>query len=504
MSATPTIAPENLVQVLGPWDRATGPLKRRLFGALRGAIESGALPSGARLPAERNLARMLGVSRGTVVAAYAALRDDGLVTSRQGSGTAISERPPGLPGRADARFAVRRPGIDALPASARRSAVFRHLLEAPSDTIELLGSHLPACDELNAGLLEACGPELETLARDPGYLPLGLPALRRAIARHLTAKGLPSSEEQILVTNGAQQAIHLLATHFVSRGDAVVVENPTYITGIDVFAGAGARLLTVPVGSDGVDVGAVADALARGGVRLVYVMPTFHNPTGALVPEPARRELAALADRHGVPLVEDDTLADLSLSGEPPPSVGAFARSGSVFSVGSLSKLIWGGLRIGWIRAEESVVLRLARLRIVTDLGSSILGQLLATRLLERAEAITRARRRQAAESLDHLSALLARHLPTWSFARPMGGLSLWVRLPHGDASAFADVALRHGVAVVPGSTASPDRSFADHLRIPFVLGPARMEEGVRRLAAAWDVYAPAAQHRRAALEVIV
>src|SRR4029079_5161283 len=111
--------------------------------------------------------------------------------------------------------------------------------------------------------------------------------------------------------------------------------------------------------------------------------------------------------------------------------------------------------------------------------GSSIAGQLLATRLMERADPIKRARRAQAAESLEHLAALLGRHLPSCSFERPRGGLSLWVRLPNGDATAFAEVALRHGVAVVPGSTASPDRSFADHLRIPYVLAPERMTEGV-------------------------
>jgi DNA-binding transcriptional MocR family regulator len=500
MSSVPTISPAALSHLLGSWGERPGPLKHRLTSALRSAIETGAVPGGVRLPAERSLAAELAISRGTVVAAYASLRDDALVASRQGSGTWVSEREPAR----NAAPSLLRAGVDAAMPGARRSSVFRHLLEGPSDTIELLGSHLPACAELNADVLASCGAELEALAKEPGYLPLGLPSLRRAIADHLSAKGLPTSEEQVLVTNGAQQAISLLAALFVSRGDAVAVENPTYITGIDVFAGAGARLLTLPVGVDGVSVPSLADLLGRGGVRLVYLMPTFHNPTGALVPLEARREIAALADRHGVALLEDDTLADLSIDELPPPPVGAFAKTSSVVTIGSLSKLIWGGLRVGWIRADESLVLRLARLRIVTDLGSSIAGQLLATRLLERAEGIKAARRREAAESLEHLCALLTRNLPAWRWLRPKGGLSLWARLPHGDASAFADVALRHGVAIVPGSTASPDRSFADHVRIPYVLPPDRMTEGVERLARAWADYAPAAQRRRAALEVIV
>src|SRR5438552_7149177 len=178
MSASPTIHPDSLVQLLGAWTDARGVLKRRLTDALRAAIESGALASGTRLPAERSLAVALGISRGTVVAAYASLREDGLVMSRQGSGTFV-------PMRADASLERE----EARPPS-RRSAVFRHLLEAPSDTIELLGSHLPACAQLNAELLAGCGAELEAIARQPGYPPPGPPAPRRAIAAPLTKGGL--------------------------------------------------------------------------------------------------------------------------------------------------------------------------------------------------------------------------------------------------------------------------------------------------------------------------
>src|SRR5437762_10140140 len=160
MAFEPTISPEALVQLLGAWQAGRGPLKRRLGEALRVAIESGELHAGVRLPAERNLAGALGISRGTVVAAYSSLREDALVASRQGSGTRVPERD-----RAPAR--PQRHGDEPLVPAARRSAVFRHLLEAPSDTIELLGSHLPACAELNAELLASCGAELETLAKEP-------------------------------------------------------------------------------------------------------------------------------------------------------------------------------------------------------------------------------------------------------------------------------------------------------------------------------------------------
>jgi DNA-binding transcriptional MocR family regulator len=175
-----------------------------------------------------------------------------------------------------------------------------------------------------------------------------------------------------------------------------------------------------------------------------------------------------------------------------------------VLTVGSLSKLFWGGLRIGWIRASEELVARITRLKIMADLGGSVVGQLGAVRLLAEAERVRQARRREMRERLDRLTKLLARHLPSWRWEAPAGGLSLWVELPHGDAGAFAQVAMRHGVAVVPGSLASPTGGCAERLRIPFVLEAAPMKEGVERLARAWAAYAGAPAKRARAASVLV
>ena len=159
---------------------------------------------------------------------------------------------------------------------------------------------------------------------------------------------------------------------------------------------------------------------------------------------------------------------------------------------------------MGWIRAAEPLLLRLTRRKIMADLGGSLLSQLAAVRLLGKAGEIRELRRRQVRERLDWLTKLLARHLPEWSWAPPAGGLSLWVRLPRGNADEFAQVALRHGVSIVPGSLASPDGSFSDHLRLPFVLDRDRMEEGIERLARAWSSYGAAARGERASLDVLV
>jgi DNA-binding transcriptional MocR family regulator len=334
-----------------------------------------------------------------------------------------------------------------------------------------------------------------------GYSAFGLPSLREAIARRLSKRGLPTAAGQILITAGAQQAISLAASLFLQPGEVVVTEDPTYLGAIDVFAAAGASMVSLRVGDDGPDMAALEAALRRDAVRLVYLMPTHQNPTGATTPERARRQIARLAEERGVPVLEDETMVDMAGRGqEPPLPIAAFARRGAILTVGSLSKLVWGGLRVGWIRADEALVARLARLRALSDLGGSVLAQAVAARLVPQIDAIARQRRPQIAERMRAATSELARLLPEWRWSTPAGGMSLWVRIPRGDASEFAREAERHGVAILPGSTCSPRGAFADHLRMPCVMEPARIKEGIARLAKAWKVWAPPPQARRAAV----
>jgi len=345
--------------------------------------------------------------------------------------------------------------------------------------------------------------ESQALSATHGYLPFGLLALRRGVANYLTERGLPTTEDQVLITNGTQQAIGLTASLFVERGEPVAVEDPTYLGAIDTYNAAGARLLPVSVGSEGVDVARLRDAVGRG-ARMAYLIPTFQNPTGTVMPEAARRAVARLAEETQVPIVEDHALADLSVNAEAPPPIAAYARSAPVLTVGSLSKLFWGGLRVGWMRGPTALVERLARFKAVADLGSPVLSQAVGARVLGQIDAVKRARRREIARKLDGLTALLREHLPEWSWRRPDGGLLLWARLPRGDANELALVALRHGVAIVPGSVNSPERRFADHVRLPYVEEPEAMKHGVRLLAEAWREYDAMARGPRRQLGVIV
>jgi DNA-binding transcriptional MocR family regulator len=355
--------------------------------------------------------------------------------------------------------------------------------------VELLGAHLPCVEEVFATALAACREDLIELMRQPGYFPMGVPALRRGIAQFLTRSGLPTREEQVMVTTGAQQATSLTATAFLQPGDAVVVEDPTYVGAIDAFRTVGARVVSVPVGPDGVAPAALRETVVRNGARLVYLMPTYQNPTGAVMPETRRRDIARMSEELQVPVLEDNTLGDIVFGANPPPPIGAFTKDGPVMSVGSMSKLFWAGLRVGWIRAGDAAISRLVQQKVVADMGSSVPSQCVAAHVLVQADVVRRTRRKQVGHTLDVITDLVGQHLPGWTFTRPQGGLVVWLRMPHGDANELAQVAVRHGVSIVPGSWTSPEGGWTDHVRVPLVGEDAFLADAFDRLGRAWAAY---------------
>ena len=477
--------------MIGDWSTARGPLYSRLARAIQSAVESGSLGAGSRLPPERPLAEALRVSRTTVVLAYGKLREQGLVESRQGSGTWVPRR---------TSFSSPAPR-DERSRSFLVDSLSRAASDAPADTIAFIGACLPGSGLELADEWRAAEADVAEIACGTGYSAQGWLPLRRAIAAHFETRGVPTTPDEILLTNGAQQAIDLVGRLLVGRGEAVILEDPTYLGAIDAFTLAGARLLPVPVGPTGVDIPALRRAAQQATPALVYLVPSFHNPTGSVMPEAARREVASLAETTGVAVVEDESLAELTFGAEPPPPIAAFAPRATVFTVGSLSKLFWGGLRVGWVRGPRPLVTRLTRFKVAADLSGSLIGQALATRLLARRAEVTRLRRRESRRRYDRLTALLRESLPEWSWTEPSGGLTLWVRLPDPSAEELARVALRHGVSIVPGPVHSPSHGFADRLRLPYVMDEGPLAEGIARLARAWHECLKPAGER---LDVIV
>lgn len=460
--------PTELADRLGRWSAGRGPLYLLLAGRLRRLVDEGELPPGTPLPPDRALASALAVGRGTVVAAYEQLRTEGRIVRRQGSGTRVAGPP--------------RPS----PREATGAPVFLHLLEPQDDDVILLACAAPASPP--PMLLEAYEralSRLATITNDIGYHPSGDRRLRQAIADHYARRGVPTAPDQILVTNGGQQALSLLARAFVEPGGPVLTEAPTYPGALEAFREQNASVRTLPVGLDGFEA-SVRDPAHR--PDLAYLVPTHHNPTGAVLPALERRRLAIAAADADVPLIDDEVLADLVFpGGETPPPLAAFSEA--VISVGSLSKSVWGGLRVGWIRAARPVVDRLARLRAVHDLGGNLPAQLAAAEILPHLESLCQDAAEGRQQRHDHLHTELTRRLPNWQVHPVPGGQTLWVRLPDGDGDAFAQTALRHGVAVLPGSGLDASGGGREFIRIHFLAAPETLTEAVRGLATAWHAY---------------
>src|SRR3984893_1479048 len=430
-----------VLDYLGPWAAGKGSLQQKLTRGLIQSIRQCGLTPGLRLPSERNLAQALSLSRTTVVAAYDNFREGGWVESRSGSGTRVCVR-------SDVVAAAR----NAAQASVWSASPLLGLLanDDRTNTIDFaLGTPLPL-----AGLpieLFGVSPEEHTaLVNDHRYYPMGLAALRQAIAASYSNGGLQTTHEQVLVTNGAQQEIALCAALFLQRGDAALVEDPAYFGALDAFRAVGARIFPIPVGTDVVSPSVIRDRITATAARLVYLTPTFQNPTGSVMPRSARKEVSRITSELGVPIIDDGVLADLNIDGSPPPPLAADNPDALVLTIGSISKLICAGLRVGWVRAPEPIIQRLARLKTAMDLGSPPLTQAIATRLLGAVGEARHLRRAQLKPRRDLLVSLLHRQLPEWEFRIPSGGIFLWVKLPRGDAREFAQVALRPGLAVLP------------------------------------------------------
>jgi DNA-binding transcriptional MocR family regulator len=499
------VSASGLVELIGPWADGADPLNEQLADALARAIDVGLLPPGIRLPAERELARELALSRTTIVAAYDRLRLAGLARSRQGSGTRVVARGPGLfpptPTPAE-ETDTEQPARIGRPEPGQASIGFIGAAD-PADAIQLTLGALPAGPVVAECVARAMRDDVPALLGELGYDPFGMPVLRGAVASYLGRLGVPTDPDQVLITNGAQQAVYLVASQLGGPGSAVLLENPTYIGAIDAFRTTGNRLLPMPVDPEGPRV-EVAGMIAAGApVRLAYVVPTFHNPTGATMPEERRRDLARAAAEYGFQVVEDLT-PDASLGLGTPPPIAAFDPGDRVITIGSLSKIAWGGLRIGWIRAPRADIDRLVAGRIVGDHSSSLITQAIALRVMERIEEVAAWTVATAAQRRAVLTEALASKVPEWSWETPRGGLALWVGLPDADAVQFSRLAAHHGVIVRPGPLASPDGAFRDHIRIAFGADPDRLVEGVDRLAAAWSAYSPGRRAGRTALAISV
>jgi 2-aminoadipate transaminase len=387
----------------------------------------------------------------------------------------------------------------ALPATAARlrgvrSSPVRDILAltARPGVISFAGG-LPAPELFDVGgLAEAFAAALADGGRTLQYSTTeGDPDLRAAIAGRLTARGLPTGPDELLVCSGSQQALTLAAAVLIEPGDVVLVEEPSYLAALQAFSLAGARVVPVVCDDDGLDPDAVARAAASHRPKLLYTIPTFHNPTGRTLPLERRRALAAVAERCGFWLVEDDPYGELRYRGEPLPSLATLGAADRTLSLSTLSKVAAPGLRVGWVRTPPMLRRPLVVAKQAADLHSSTIDQAAAARWLAAVDLDAHIAGLRAAYGArrDALLDGLAGALPPGSVHnRPDGGMFVWARLPDGwDSEDLLRRALAHDVAFVPGYPFFAGRPDRAALRFSFTThGPGEIEQGLARLRAAW------------------
>jgi len=481
-----------------PLDRESDtPLYEQIGNYLRNAILSGKLTADTRLPAYRQLANDLGVNRATIENAYSLLEAEGLVFSRMGSGTYVlphSLIPKASKNNIDSslplwqqnfRFQESNTNLDSIdemlqnaghPNPISFASGISDTRQFPSEEFRKILQTVMRRDQIAA---------LEYGERS-GYAPL-----REGIVHILASQGLQTNSESILITAGSQQAIFLVAQVLLKPNDIILVENPTYSVAIDLFRALGFQIIGIPMDSQGMQVEKLEKLLQQHHPKLIYTIPNFHNPTGTCLSSPRRRELILLAEKYNVPILEDDFVGDLRYEGHAQPSLKALDSNGQVIYVGTFSKMLMPGLRVGFIVADGPVYDSLLNFKRLSDLATSTLIQRALDAYvtvgryqtyLHRSSQIFRKRRDVMVEAIKKYLLFI------FSFDIPSGGLFIWLRLPEKMyADELLPLACKEGISFVPGNFFFiDDKDGKEWLRLNFASQPVEdIEEGIKRLGKA-------------------
>ena len=451
----------SLSGLLGQWhqDNSRVPVYLQLANALRLLILDGRLPLDCRLPGERALSALLGVSRTTLASTLGLLREQGYLVSRQGSGsvTVLPES---------------RPAVSPLPGIA--------------PVLDLSSAALTAGPEIHHAYSSALIALPEQL-NSTGYNVQGLLSLREVIASRYCTRGLPTEPGQIMIVNGALNGLGLVLRLLTGPGDRVVIENPTYSNALATILGASCRPIGVSLPTHGWDVEGFAATMAQTHPRLAYLLADYHNPTGRCMDEATRQRVCIAANRMRTTLVADETMVDLWFDKPPPPPLAAFDPEDNVITLGSTSKSFWGGLRVGWIRASRKTINALIQVRNTFDLGTPVLEQLATIVLFNEAEKFLPARRNMLRQRRDESFTAVRTLFPDWKTHQPEGGLSWWIELPKAQATVFAAHAESAGIRIGAGPRFGVDGAFERYLRLPFTLEASAMRQALMRLQPIWQ-----------------
>ncbi|MCM3759917.1 PLP-dependent aminotransferase family protein [Alkalihalobacillus oceani] len=467
-----------------PVKSSSTPLYLQIVNYIRNKIMSGEWTIGTKLPSQRQLAACFEVNRSTVITALQELIAEGLLEAKTGSSTFVANNTWNVLATSSPNWPEY---VQAGIHQPNRSLIQQiNKAEAEPATLRLgtgeLGSELIPTDEMKQMLISKQHQSLSL-----GYEePKGNAQLRETLSRYLRKKGIQASPSSILIVSGGLQALQLIAWGLLRKGSVILHEAPSYLNSLSMFESVGIRGVGIPLDRHGLQMESLVRLKRQHDAALLYTIPSFHNPTGAVMSEERRKQLTEIAHRETLPLIEDDVYGDLWFEDAPPPPLKADDRGGNVLYLGSVSKALSPGLRIGWLVGPEQVIDRLADIKMQTDYGSSSLSQAVVNQWI------------QSGKYDDHLSQLrvsllkrrnltldILRHCLsdccTWNI--PAGGFYIWLRLQKRfSARKLFQLALQKGILLNPGSVY--DKMDDSHIRLSYAYpSESELVQGLQRLA---------------------
>lgn len=470
------------------------PLYVQLQEQLAARIKDGSLPPGSKLPPERELAAIFGISRTTAINAYSRLEQAGLVSTKVGSGTYVAnvalpdavKAPPPMPWE---QLFIPHPKNPLF-------SLIRDLVSGPEsgETISM-DAGLPDPAFYPVENFKTLLADTKLAYGDLGHIPTeGYFPFRQAVTSVLAAREMDVGPENILISAGSQQGLYLITKILIEPGDYVIVESPTYLGAIQILQASGARILTLPK-RDSMALDVLEDYLIRYRPKLLYTMPTFQNPSGRVMPLKERQDLLQLAAKHRLIIAEDDPYGALNYGPSLPPPLKALDHYGGVLYLGTFSKILFPGLRLGYVAGPPTVINRLAQEKQYVDLHCSNISQWLLTQYLRNFPLTAHLAQvcREYENRRDTLVSSIRRFCPEeFEFTIPDGGFYLWCRLKRNIKSyTLLQTAMKCGVSFVPGEAFYTNQLGDNEIRLCFVTNPEeKLTEGIKRLSKALQLAA--------------
>ena len=468
-----------------PERKAKKAIYKQLAEYIENGIADGTFPPDKPLPSERKLAKDLNINRSTVVAAYDELESNGLIQRNRGSGTTISKDIWGITKKRIPswnRYIEAGSFLPNLPVTQRirKEAVDHKLINLASGE---LSEDLFPLKSLRG--ITSTRSFIGSLGYDH---PQGNAILRETIAKHVKQyRSIETNPSSILITSGAQQALHLVVQCLLKPGDAVALEDPSYSYNLPIFKSAGLKTYFLPVNKDGINPEDLLSLHKKHRIRMIFLNPAFQNPTGALLNESQRKAILEISSEHGIPVVEDDPYSLTSFTGQRISTLKSMDVHGNVLYISSLSKIVASGLRIGWIIGPRPVIERLSDAKQQIDFGHASFTQWIANDFLESDNFHFHIKRlvKDLEKRRDQIVSSLRYYLKDQvEFNIPQGGIHIWCRLNKDfNEMQLLEESIKRGVIFVPGSTMGSKKGF---VRFTFAReDEASINEGIKRFAEA-------------------